>query len=459
MQKVLIISTHFAPDIHVGAKRITKFAKYLPSYGWQPFILTKEVCEYHGVDNSLYQQLPPNQVICRVREWRLSENYNSSYIVKTQGVKQNKTLHLAFRKCLQKAVKLFLFYDFSWLLPAFLAARRLIRENDIHVIYSSVPNPEAHMVALLLKLTMPVKWVCEYRDPWTRQPVTFYPPVSPLQPQIEWTLEGWILKKADRLVFVGPKYRDRVLEKRPLHLASKSVILYNGYDEDDFAGLSCNTTNNKPFFTIGHVGTFGRWVMPQPFLKALGQVIRRRPELRSYIRVRFIGEVKYDPAMKEQIQEIIQIEGLQEVIILEPFLPHRDSLNQMMQCDCLLLLRNCLPEDPQYSKLAVTAKLFEYLRAQRPILALVPPEGDLARLINEHRAGIVVATENVEEVSQAIIYMYDSFCRGEQISNVKLSEISKYERKKQTGKLATIFNDLLVNAISGKKRRRSVPLC
>ncbi len=57
MNKVLMITTHFAPDIHVGAKRVTKFAKYLPLYGWQPVILTKEVSEYHAVDESTLQMV------------------------------------------------------------------------------------------------------------------------------------------------------------------------------------------------------------------------------------------------------------------------------------------------------------------------------------------------------------------------------------------------------------------
>jgi len=435
-----MISTHFAPDIHVGAKRMTKFAKYLPNYGWQPLILTKEVGEYHGVDETLLQELPPDLPIYRVQEWRLPGSQTSSAPATPRVSNQSKPMRTELRHRLLRAADFFLFYDYSWLLPAFLTARRLVRENNIQVIYSSIPNSEAHLVALLLKLTMPVKWVCEYRDPWTRAPVAFYPPTSPLQPLIEWALEGKVLAQADQLIFVGPKYCDRVLEGRPSYLAAKAAILYNGYDEDDFAGLDHIEMRHDFPFTIGHIGTFGRWVTPDPFLRALGMAICQRPELGSRICVRFIGEVKYNSAMERTIPQIIQREGLDEVVGLEPFLSHRDALTQMKQCHCLLFIRNYLPEAPNEAAMVVGAKIFEYIRAQRSILALVPPEGDAARLVRELGAGVAVAAEDMEGVVRAILEMYDAFCQGEVGASSDLIQIQQFEHKNQTKKLAEILN-------------------
>ena len=440
MKKVLIITTHFVPDIHVGAKRLVKFAKYLPSYGWEPIILTKEVSEYHGVDHTLLEELPSNLPIYRVREWRLSRGQKSTAPVMPDGIIHNRPVRARLYSHLLKAADFFLFYDYSWLLPAFLTARRLIRQNDIRVIYSSIPNPEAHLVALLLKLTLPVRWVCEYRDPWTKAPVTFYPLISPLQQPVEWVLEGQVLTRADRLIFVGPKNRDFVLERRSSSLAAKSVILYNGYDEDDFVGLNCNDAGNKSCFTIGHIGTFGRWITPEPFLRALGQLLRQRPELRSRVRVRFIGEVKYDPDMAAQLPQIIQGEGLHDVVALEPFLPHREALAKMIQCHCLLLMQNYLAEAPNQAPQALGAKIFEYLRSQRPILALVPPEGDAARIVREMGAGMVVAAEEKEGIVRAILEMYDAFYQGGLAVRGDLTQIQRYERRNQTKELAGILN-------------------
>lgn len=440
MKKVLMITTHFAPDIHVGAKRMTKFTKYLPNYDWQPFILTKEVCEYHGLDETLLQELPSDLPIYRVREWRLPGSQTSPTLRVPVGVTRSKSDRVGLRHHLLKAIDFFLFYDYSWLLPTFLTARRLIKKNDIHVIYSSVPNPEAHLVALLLKLTMPVKWVCEYRDPWTRAPVTIHPPVSPLQPLVEWALESKVLSHADRLIFVGPKHRDRVLEGRPSLLAAKSEILYNGYDEDDFVGLGHDKADDSFCFTIGHIGTFGKWITPEPFLRSMGQVLRQNPELRSHIRVRFIGEVKFNPALAEQIPQVIQQEELHHIVTLEPFLPHREALAQMIQCHCLLLVQNNLPEAPNEAAMVIGAKIFEYLRAQRPILALVSPEGDTARLVREYGTGLVVSTDNIEGIVRAFLEMYGAFCRGELAVRSDLTQIQQFERKNQTKELAEILN-------------------
>jgi hypothetical protein len=186
--------------------------------------------------------------------------------------------------------------------------------------------------------------------------------------------------------------------------------------------------------------TIGKWRTPEPFLQALGRALRGRPEFRFRIRVRFIGEVKFDPAMAEQIPQIIQQEKLSNVVKLEPFLPHQQGLSQMIQCHCLLLIQNHLPDAPDLGAQAIGAKTSEYLRTQKPILALVPPERDVARLVRELGAGLVVAPEDIEGITRAILKLYDAFCRGELAVNSDLVQIQQFESKNQTKELAAILN-------------------
>mgnify|MGYP001569991833 FL=1 len=99
MKKVLIITTHFAPDIHVGAKRITKFTKHLPEYGWHPSILTKEINEYHGLDESLLQELPSDLPVYRIPAWRFPKrklplSMVSHGVFLAQDKKKNITLRI-----------------------------------------------------------------------------------------------------------------------------------------------------------------------------------------------------------------------------------------------------------------------------------------------------------------------------------------------------------------------------
>ena len=440
MKKVLLITTHFAPDRHIGAKRVTKFAKYLPDFGWQPIVLTQEIRRYHGLDRTLLEELPEDISIYRTLEWNLFRSSSQSDVTHqpTRG-KPDRRSRDHWRKIMVRRLDFFLFYNYSWLLPAFLIARRLVHEQGIDLIYSSVPNPEAHLVALLLRLTLPVKWVCEYRDPWTTLP-DCYSPLSPLQPSTDRWLERQIFEQADCLLFVGRGYQDLILRDQPDHLSHKSAILYNGYDENDFDSLisSCEGDSSDKL-VIGHIGTLGKWVTPEPFLRGLGSAIRGQDEMLSNILVRFIGEVKFDPQMEEDLLTIIEEEGLQDVVRIEAFLPHREALAEMCDCDLLLLIRGRPDELPELGLATVPAKFFEYLRAQRPVLALVPPEGDAARLTHELGAGVVVDPGDVDAIGQAILDLYTASRRGELKVQGDVSKIKQYERRTQTKQLAKLF--------------------
>ena len=157
MKKVLIIATHFPPDIHVGAKRMTKFAKYSNNYDWQPIILTKEIGEYHGVDETLLQELPSDLSIYRIPEWHLFQRRPQlpSIFYEVSSAQDRERVR-ALQTRLMRALSFFLFYDYSWLLSAFFKARHLVHRESIRLIYSSSPNHEAHLMALLLRLTMMV---------------------------------------------------------------------------------------------------------------------------------------------------------------------------------------------------------------------------------------------------------------------------------------------------------------
>lgn len=450
-KKVLIITTHFVPDIHVGAKRMTKFAKYLPLYGWQPVILTKEVSEYHGVDESLVEELPSDLPIHRVRRWRFAGQKPSPMVQATQPLRKKGVQNArCLRHLLTRVANVFMFYNYFWFLPAFFSARNLlsIEKNDgnnIKIVFSSGPDWEAHLVGLLLKLALRVIWVCEFRDPWARFPNIYRRHMSILRPPCDKFLEKWVLAQADKLVFVGERLRDWILrgEDSPYHY--KAAIVYNGYDEDDFAGVTNMVVPSNNRFTIVYTGTWVVWRTPLTFLRAIGQLIRIYPDIRSHIAVHLVGEVKFDPDLERRIPVWIQEEGLQEVVVTKPFVTHREAIMHMRQGHILLLVQSQVDNPPRYAEVSISAKIFEYLRIQRPILALVPREGDAARIIDDLNAGVVVSPNDVDQIAQKIYELYLLFKRGQLRFFVRLEQIEKFDRRRQTGELAGIFDSLVTD--------------
>ncbi len=436
MKKVLFITTHFAPDIHVGAKRMTKFAKHLTDYGWQPIILTKEIGEYHGVDKTLLQELPPNLTICRVPEWHpfRYQPQLPTAVCRLSSSNKNGGMTNGLRDHFLQVLNLFFFYDYSWLLPAFFSARRLLQQEDINLIYSSAPDNEAHMVALLLRLTKSVKWICEFRDPWT----TLHPyyNFSFAKRKTDKYLERLVLNRSDHIVSVGQMLKEELIKLGNL-CQDKISVIYNGYDKDDFIETAAASRNGRCVIT--YAGTWGPGRSPEYFLKALNILLQHHPEIRGELKVNFIGEFKYSPELEKKTRHYIEQANLNDVVAIIPWMSYKETLEKLLASDILLLVER--PETPTNNNFwVVTSKVFLYLYARKPILALLPSGGEAARIILEADAGEIVSPTDIEAITSKISEMLGRFKRRELVSNVKLSDIDKYERKKQAGELAAIFN-------------------
>lgn len=441
MRKVLIITTHFAPDIHVGAKRPTKFTKFLPEYGWQPVVLTKEVQYYHGIDETLNEDLPPDMPIYRVRErhpFRAKGQGGRASVKDTGAVGLDKLANRGWKSDVMALLDIVFFYDYSWLLPAFFTGLRLLRQQEISLILSTSPNPDAHIVGVLLKTLTGVKWVCEFRDPWMGV-ATSYQPRSVVEREVSKFLERLTLRKSDHIVTVGEIMKQYFARLVDDDCNDKIGVIYNGYDKEDLVGLG-DVTKQDEKFVITYMGTWGHIRDPEFFLRALGSLLRKREYLRERIRVNFIGEVKFDVDLATRIEQVISEENLGMVVHRVPFIPHKQGLSYLYASDVLLLVIGMPVGRPDVPDWMVTSKLFEYLCVRRPILALVPPDGEAARIIREANAGEIIAPTDIDRIEEKIYDMYKRFERGDLTSNP--TGIEKYDRRIQTGLLAGIFDKL-----------------
>jgi len=443
LKKVLIISSHFAPDAHIGAKRITKFCRYLPQHGWQPIVLTSAISDYFKLDETMMDQLPEDFEVHRVNKCHIiSHNNKTSQSSSNSKAKIGHNKSNLFRRILGKVFHSVEFLEFSWLFPAFIQCRQIIQNQNIDVIFSSSPNPESHVVALLLSFVKRIPFVCEYRDPWTNQPPPYRKSI--LLEKVNIKIEKIILKRVNRIIIVSQLMRSYLSGNENNELEYKIREIYNGFDSEDFRNINViNDATDKNLFKINYVGTWGYSTSPMNFLAALNKLLIENESLNSQIRVNFIGGVKYDPELRNRIYLYIKKNNLEKVINWVEFIPHKEALRYLKSADVLLAVVGRSNKDTQFYKYRVLAKIFEYLYVRKPILFLGIPNGETARIIKECNSGEIVDPDNISCISDKIYDMYSAWKLGKLKYNFNMREIEKYDRRKQTMQLANIFNSLL----------------
>ena len=175
----------------------------------------------------------------------------------------------------------------------------------------------------------------------------------------------------------------------------------------------------------------------RPFLESLALLLERRPEARSQIRSRL--KVRFIGACYQHDLDDAQRMGLDSIVSFEPARPHQESIRALLESHLLLLME----QDSERGGLILPGKIFEYLRASRPVLGLIPP-GAAWDLITELGIGICCRTGNTEAVADALGTYYDAFEQGGvPPTNVPDEVLSRYERRTLTAEMTAIFNSLV----------------
>ncbi len=366
--KVLIITYYWPPSGGAGVQRWLKFTKYLPSAGWIPVILTvkPEYAAYPFRDESLYGEIPVDVEVHRTKALNYFALYNRD---------QSKIPHAGFAsgdgKGLKSAVSRFIRGNFfipdprrGWNRYAYRKACELIKsENITHIITTSPPH-STQLIGLRLKRRFPgLKWIADLRDPWTE--IYYYDMFRPSLParMIDRELEKRVLTRADRLITVGHTLASAFAEKADA-AEDKTVVLPNGFDEEDFQGLTGSVPER---FTITYVGTLSPAYPVRGFIDAVRDLkINDMPVV-----LRFVGTVPGD--IRSQFPADVNGQNPEFISYCE----HPEAIRHMMNSSMLLLI---IP-DHRSNRSILTGKIFEYLATEKPILFLGPDDGDAARLL------------------------------------------------------------------------------
>jgi len=422
MKKVLIITYYWPPSGGAGVQRWLKFAKYLPEYGWQPVILTvdPQYASYPQRDESLSSEVDPN---CLVYITKSFELYNFYKLVSgKKEVPYGGFANESKESLLQKFSK---FIRGNFLLPdprkgwnkyALKKAVELISQFNIDTVVTTSPPHSTQLIGLKLKQKFNIRWIADLRDPWTD--IYYYNQFkhTALASKIDRSYERKVVENADLLVTVSEDVKRIFAEKSKLPIASKTAVIPNGFDEDDFKLTNIPAETRK---VITYSGTISEAYDVDCLLEAL---CRLDEGLKSQILIRFVGKI---PPLIEQkfISTRLEIE-------MVGYVDHPKSIEYLFRSDLLLLV---IPK-VKNNRGILTGKFFEYLASQKPILAIGPTDGDLAKIIQETECGKLFDYEDSEGMLR---FIQNIMTNPISVSNTE--KMNQYSRKQLTKKIVQIL--------------------
>jgi len=461
-KKVLVIAYYFPPLGMGGVQRVSKFVKYLPSFGWEPIVLTVKDVEYFSRDDSLLKELPEGIKISRTGSFdplrliflfRKFFQRKKSYGGKTSdpdpacGGTSRVALRILKKKKnerffprqrrgqndislfsgLLKFINLFSFPDnkIGWLPFALIKGIKLCRREKIDLLFSTSPPLTCHLVGYFLKKITGTRWVADYRDPYFSDKEG--KALTNLKKIFLKKLQRLFIKNADGFIGVTRLIASELNEIYPQ--AKRLEVIPNGYDQEDFEQ---KISREKDIFRIVYFGTFSPDCPAEPFFKALHNLLKQEKIDKDKIKIIDVGlSVGID------IDRLLDEFRLTEITELKGYYPHQQGILELLKADLLLLTLS------ESSPAIIPGKAYEYLGAQKPILAIVPKKGETGRLIESLNAGKVVSPENISGIEEAILYYYREFESGKSFLKTETVELNKLERKYLTSKLALIFDMMM----------------
>lgn len=429
-------------------QRVLKFVKYLHHFGWQPTVLTVRKPDYETVDPGLLKEVSESVSIIRTSTFEPSRvfkflmswlgRFRSTLLGKRTPAGQD--LNPEPKLPLSTRISVFIFMPdnrIGWLPFATLAVLRKLRKEKFDAILSTSPPFSVQLVGLAAKWIMKKPWVVDLRDLWVLNP--HKTPPTGLHLQISRYVERKVLRFADQVVTVSEPLREDLRKGYPEITPEKFQVIPNGYDADDFKIKVAAGHDRR--LVIGHVGSLsmssGR--TPFHFLLALSRLVQEVPGFKQEARVVFVGEI--DGENRRIIDRMRSDLQLGDMIACVGGVSHRKAISYMREFDLLLFIIGGSLEGCPSSRGCVSGKLYEYLAAGKPILALAE-EGPIRELIEESRCGAFVDRRDVEKIKKAIFEFNRKFKQGALRTDANWDYIRNFERRRLTGRLANTLNQL-----------------
>lgn len=419
-KRILIIAYHFPPfKASSGIQRTLKYCTYLREYGWEPLILTISPTAYETTSPDQLREIPDDVVVERAF-----------------GLDTSRHLAIAgkyFRWMAQPDRWM------SWWPGAVWTGMRMINRYQPKAIMSTFPISTAHRIGLSLQKRSGLPWIADFRDSMTESDY----PRDPVTWRVHRKLEKEIIQHCTKAVFTTEPTRQMYADRYPEYPEAHWEVIENGFDEENFRnaelGIDPAPFSESGQFTLIHSGLLYPIERdPRPFFAALSRLKNTAQIDSNSLRIVFRAtgaDDLYRPMLRDM--------DISDIVHLAPTIGYRDALREMLRADALLLFQgsNCDHQIP--------AKIYEYFRAGKPILALVGPQGITASKLREAGVASIADMSDADSIATNLLALLSRLRNGDR-NGVAPEVAARNSRKSRTAELADILHKVVS---TGPERR------
>ena len=422
LKKVLIITYYWPPSAGSGVQRWLKFAKYLPEFGWHPYIYTPENPDFELKDEGLLSDVPTDCTVIKKPIWEpysLAKKFSGDKKINVGvvGDGPNKTSQV---KKIMNWIRGNLFIPdprVFWRRSSVNFLKSYIIKEEITHIVTTGPPHSMHLIGLGLKRKLDLKWIVDIRDPWSKLDFldTFY--VTKYSRKKYEKMEKEVLSECDIVLGTSPSMKHELLEFDH----SKFNCITNGYDREDFP-TQRNEVNEKEI-TIYHAGLLNKMRNPVKLWESINNLCEKDHELDKRLRIHLAGVI--DPNV---ISSIKSFKHLENKLIVEEYKSHKEVLSDYRKSTILLLLIN----NTGNARVNIPGKLFEYIASKKNILCIGETTADAALIVNNNNLGMCYSYTDQVDVKGIINHKIQE--------SIEISE--DFTRKSLTEKLVKILESI-----------------
>lgn len=425
--KVLIITYYWPPAGGPGVQRWLKFVKYLPEFGIEPIVYCPENPNYPITDESLVNEIP-NQVT--IIKQPINEPYQlASFFSKKSSKKiSSGVIPKAKKQSFIERLMLYVRGNFfipdarkNWVKPSVAFLSEYIEKHQIETIVTTGPPHSLHVIGLQLKQKLNIKWIADFRDPWTTIGYHKALKLSKASEQKHLQLESQVLNSSDYIIVTSNHTKNEFATKTNQPIS----VITNGYDKH-----SVRVEGKDEKFTLSHIGSLLSERNPKVLWDVLSELTSENETFSKAFQLNLIGVVSDD------VLESIRNSGLKNHVNLIGYVSHDEAIQYQMQSRLLLLIEI----DSEDNKAIIPGKLFEYLISETPILAIGPEDSDVQQIIARTNTGVYFNYHQKETLKTQILSYFDAYLSNN--LNVNAIGLQPYSRKALTKRLSEVIKTM-----------------
>lgn len=426
MKRALIVTYYWPPAGGPGVQRWLKFVKYFKEFGVEPIVYIPENPNYPLVDENFSAEIPSNVEIIK---HPIKEPYRFAKFFSKKKTKQMssgiipKKDSTAIEKLMLYVRGNFFIPDarVGWVKPSVKYLSDYLENNDVDVVITTGPPHSLHLIGIQLKKELNVKWIADFRDPWTTIHYHKSLRLNKTSEKKHKALEAAVLNTADVVTVTSPTTKKEFEE-----ITNKPIeVITNGFDITEEVNY-----NRDLKFSISHIGSLLSERNPKNLWYILAEICKKNTSFKKDLELKFAG------AVSDEVKESLSEFNLDENSKFLGYVSHSEALKLQNESQVLLLVEINSAE----TRAIIPGKLFEYLAAKRPIIALGPNKSDIEAIVDETKSGRFFDYSEDKELINEILRLYEQYKTGD--LQIASEGVDRFSRRQLTKQMSALIKDV-----------------